>query len=138
MEAAAQQVVDVAAFRHHHETGGAFVQPVYRVEHEVRATAPGQGSRHGGGVRQEVGGVGRHARGLVHHQQVAVLPHDGQRPVAGSDLHLGRAVVAGLHLQNIPRVEDTGGAGVLAVYQDAALRPGEPGDGVGGKVELCL
>ena len=90
------------------------------------------------GRTQEVGGVSRHTGGLVHHQQVAVLPHDGQGPVAGDDLHLGRAVVACFHLQNIPRVEDTGGAGVLAVYQDAALRPGEPGDGVGGKVELCL
>ena len=68
VEAAAQQVVDIAAFRHHHHPSGALVQPVHRVEHEVRATLPGQGPRHGGGIRQEVGGVGRHPGRLVHHQ----------------------------------------------------------------------
>lgn len=111
------------------------VQPVDGVEHEVRAPGPGQGPRHGGGVRQEVGGVGRHPGGLVHHQQVAVLPDDGQGPVAGGGGHLRRAVVAGLHLQDVPGVEDVHRAGVMPVDQDAVLRPGQPGDGVGREVQ---
>lgn len=93
----AEKIVDIAAFRNHHQSGGALVQPVDRVKYEVRAPTPGQSARHGGGVRQEVGGVGRHARGLVYHQQVAVLPHDGQGPVAGGGQDFWRAVVAGFH-----------------------------------------
>ena len=127
--------MDVAALGDHHQAGGALVQPVHRVEHEVRPPLPGQGPRHGGGVRQEVGGMGRHAGGLVHHQQVAVLPDDGQGPVARRGPHPGRPVVAGLHLQHVAGVKEIHCTGMFSVHPDAVLRPGQPGDGVGRDVE---
>ena len=97
MKAAAQQVMDISALGDHHQPGGAFVQPVDGMKDELRAPDKGQGPRHGGGIRQEIGGVGGHSGGLVHHQQMAVLPDDGKGPVAGNGLHPGRAVIAGFH-----------------------------------------
>ena len=82
--------------------------------------------------------MGRHAGGFIHHQQMPVLPYDGQRPIAGSGQDLGGPVVSGLHLQYISRVQNVHGAGVAAVYQNAVFRPGQPGHGVGGKVQPRL
>ena len=123
--------MDVAALGDHHEAGGSLVQPVHRMEHKIRAPLPGQGPRHSGSIRQEVGGMGRHAGGLVHHQQVAVLPDDGQGPVAWRGPHPGRPVVAGLHLQYVAGVKEIHCTGMTAIDPDAVLHPGQPGDGMG-------
>ena len=106
------------------------------MEDEVRAPAPGQGPRYGGGIRQKVGGVRRHAGGLVDHQQRAVLPYDGQRPVAGSGQDLGLPVVPSLRRHHVSGVEDARGPSVLSIHQNAVFRPGQTGDGVGGEVQL--
>ena len=45
---------------------------------------------------------------------------------------------AGLHGQDIPGAENVHSAGVPPIDQNAILRPGEPGDGVGGKMKLCF
>ena len=138
VERVPEPVVDVAALGYHHQSGGALVQPVHRVEHEVRAPLPGQGSGHGGRVRQEIGGVGRHTGRLVHHQQMAILPDDGQGPGPRRGAHPGRTVVAGLHLQHVAGVKDIHCTGMDAVDPDAVLRPGQPGYGVGGDMERSL
>ena len=136
MEIPAQQVVDVAAFGHHHQSGGSLVQAVHRVKEEICPPGPGQGPRHGGGVRQEIGGVGRHARGLVHHQQMTVLPHHRQRPAAGDDGGPGGTVVPGLCGERVSGVENVHRAGVFSVDQDAVFHPGQTRDGVRGEVKL--
>ena len=128
--------MDIPALSDDHQTGGALVQAVHRVEDEVRSPAPGQGPRHGGGVRQKIGGVGRHSRGLVHDQQMRVLPYHRQRPVSRRDGGLGRAAVLCLHGQHVPGPKDMGHVNGLAVDQNARAAVGQPGDGVGGKMEL--
>ena len=138
MQIALQCVLRVGVPRNHHKPAGALVQPVHRVEHEVRAPLPGQGSGHGGRVRQEMGGVGRHTGRLVHHQQMAILPDDGQGPGPRRGAHPGRTVVAGLHLQHVAGVKDIHCTGMDAVDPDAVLRPGQPGYGVGGDMERSL
>ena len=105
---------------------------------EVRPPLIGQRPRHGGGVRQKIGGVGRHAGGLVEDQQVLILIDDGQGPVSRRGAHPGRTVVAGLHLQHVAGVKDIHCTGMDAVDPDAVLRPGQPGYGVGGDMERSL
>ena len=135
MEGAAEQVVDVSALGHGHQAGGALVQPVHRVEDEIRPPGIGQRPGHRGRVRQEVGDVGGHARGLVHDEQMLVLPDHGQGPRAGDRRLPLAAHVAALGADRVAGDEDAGGARRFAVDEDAALRPGEPGDGVGGEAE---
>ena len=76
VEGAPQAVMDIAAFGHGHEAGGALIQPVHHMKDKVRPSLIGQRSRYGGGIRQEIGGVGRHAGGLVEDQQVLILIDD--------------------------------------------------------------
>ena len=98
----------------------------------------GQRPRHGGGVRQEIGGVGRHAGGLVEDQQVVILIDDGQGPVSRCGEDLGRAQIVRPHRHHIPGMDRVHRPGVDAVDPDAVFRTGEPGYGVGGEVELRL
>ena len=44
-------------------------------------------------------------------------------------------MIAGLHRQHVPGPKDVNGPGVDAVDQDAALRPGQTGDGMGGEAQ---
>lgn len=60
----------------------------------------------------------------------------GQRPVPGNHFHFGGTVISRLHGQHVPRLQDSGGAGAEAVDQDAGLRVGQAGDGMGGKMQL--
>ena len=138
VEAPAEEIVDIAALRHRHEAGGALVQPVHHVEDAALPPLPGQGPGHGGGLRVEAGDHGHHAGGLVDDEQVLVLPDDGEGRVAGQGLLPGRAQVRGEDGKLIPGMEEVHRPDGLAVPEDAALRPGEAGDGPGGEVELGL
>ena len=138
VEGAPQAVMDIAAFGHGHEAGGALVQPIHHMKDKVRPPLIGQRSRYGGGIRQEIGGVGRHAGGLVEDQQVLILIDDGQGPVSRRGEELGRAQIVRPHRHHIPGMDRVHRPGVDAVDPDAVFRTGEPGYGVGGEVELRL
>ena len=136
VEAPAEEIVDIAALCHRHEAGGTLVQPVHHVKDAALAPLVGQGPGHGGGLRVEAGDHGHHAGGLVDDEEVLVLPDDGEGRVAGQGLLPGRAQVRGEDGQFIPGMEEVHRPDRLAVAKDAALRPGEAGDGPGGEVEL--
>ena len=116
--------MDIAAFSHHHQSGSALVQPVHRMEDKRRTPVSGQGTGYGRGIRQKVGGMGRHTCGLVYHQQVTVFPQNGKRPVSGNNSGLWRTVVSGFHGQNIPGVENIHRPGMTAIDKNTALCPG--------------
>lgn len=82
--------------------------------------------------------MGGHAGGLVDYQQMPILPDNGQRPIPGCGQDLGRAVVSGLHPQHVSGVDKIYGAGAAAVEQDSVFCPGQPGHGVGGKMQASL
>ena len=130
--------MDIAAFGHGHEAGGALIQPVHHMKEKVRPPLIGQRSRYRGGIRQEVGGVGRHARGLVEDHQMGVLIDDGQGPVSRRGQDLRRAQIVGPHRYHVSGMDRVHRPGMDAVDPDAVLSPGEPGHSVGGEVELCL
>ena len=105
---------------------------------KVRPPLIGQRPRHGGGVRQKIGGVGRHAGGLVEDQQVFILIDDGKGPVSRCGEELGRAQIVRPHRHHIPSMDRVHRPGVDAIDPDAVFRTGEPGYGVGREVELRL
>lgn len=131
----AEQVMDIAAFGHDHQSGRSFIQPIYRVKNKVCATGPGQCAGHSRGIRQKIGGVGCHSGGFVNHQQMIILPDNRQRPVSGHRRDLWRAMVPGFHRQLLSAVKNPGGSGGDAVDQNAILCAGEPGDGMRGEVQ---
>ena len=56
--------------------------------------------------------------------------------MGSGQFQLRRAVVAGLHGEDISGAEDERGAGVLPIDLNAVFDPGEPGDGMGRKMKL--
>ena len=135
MEASAEQVVDIAAFGNDHQTGGALVQTADGMKDKFRASRPGQRPGNSRGIRQEIGGMGGHSGRLIDHQQMLVLPENGQGPGTGGNDGRGRTVVSGLNVQPVAGPEDEGGMHRLSVDQDAVRDPDQAGDGMGGEVE---
>ena len=112
------------------------MKPVHHVKDAALPPLVGQGPGHGGGLRVEAGDHGHHAGGLVDDEEVLVLPDDGEGRVAGQGLLPGRAQVRGEDGELVPGMEEVHRPDGLAVPEDAALRPGEAGEGPGGNVEL--
>ena len=82
VESLPQQVVDIAAFGGHHQSGGALVQPAHRMKQCVPAPLKSQRTGHGGSVRHKIGGVRGHvvmlqgvALLVLRLRQVGVQPH---------------------------------------------------------------
>ena len=80
--------------------------------------------------------MGRHARRLVHKQQVLIFPDHRQRPVSRGDSGPGRAAVLRLHRQHVSGPEHMRRMDRDPVDKYARPAMGQPGDGVRGEVEL--
>ena len=125
----------ISALGYHHQSGGALVQPVYHMENEIAPPPVGQRTGHRRRARQKVGGVGGHAGRLVDDHQMGVLIDDRQRPVPRRRQEPWRPQIIGAHRYSVPGVNDVYRPGVSAIDRDAVFGPGEPGDGMGGKME---
>ena len=79
--------------------------------------------------------MGRHAGGLVEDQQVLILIDDGQGPVSRRGKELRRAQIVRPHRHHVPGMDRVHRPGMDAIDPDAVFRTGEPGDGMGGKME---